>query len=170
MNPNEFVFLDGGMGTMLQAAGLPVGMSPMLWNLTAPEKIAAVHKKYIDAGTQIIYTNTFGANRIKLGDEADVGEVVRAAREEAKQYLRARQPFVWNATNLYREVRQGLISLFERYGARSRIVWLETDLQTRRERNAGRPDAVPEKNVEKMLSHMVPPLPDEAHTVTWLCV
>ena len=84
MNPNEFVFLDGGMGTMLQAAGLPVGMSPMLWNLTAPEKIAAVHKKYIDAGTQIIYTNTFGANRIKLGDEADVGEVVRAAVAAAK--------------------------------------------------------------------------------------
>ena len=98
------------------------------------------------------------------------GALFQAAQEQAREYLRRKQPFVWNATNLYREVRQGLISLFERYGARSRIVWLETDLQTRRERNAGRPDAVPEKNVEKMLSHMVPPLPDEAHTVTWLCV
>ena len=84
MKSNEFVFLDGGMGTMLQAAGLPVGMSPMLWNLTAPEKIAGVHRQYIDAGTQIIYTNTFGANRIKLGDEAEVGEVVRAAVAAAK--------------------------------------------------------------------------------------
>ena len=84
MKKNEFVFLDGGMGTMLQAAGLPLGMSPMLWNLTAPEKIAGVHRQYIDAGTQIIYTNTFGANRMKLANEADVGEVVRAAVAAAK--------------------------------------------------------------------------------------
>ena len=79
MKPNEFVLLDGGMGTMLQAAGLPVGMNPMLWNLTAPEKIAGVHRQYIDAGSQILYTNTFGANRLKLEGEAEVAEVVRAA-------------------------------------------------------------------------------------------
>ena len=79
MKPNEFVLLDGGMGTMLLAAGLPVGMNPMLWNLTAPEKIAGVHRQYIDAGSQILYTNTFGANRLKLEGEAEVAEVVRAA-------------------------------------------------------------------------------------------
>ena len=79
MKPNEFVFLDGGMGTMLQAAGLPVGMNPMLWNLTAPEKIAGVHRQYIDAGSRLLYTNTFGANRLKLEGEAEVAEVVRAA-------------------------------------------------------------------------------------------
>ena len=53
MKNNEFVFLDGGMGTMLQAAGLPVGLSPVLWSLTAPEKIAEVHRQYIDAGSQV---------------------------------------------------------------------------------------------------------------------
>ena len=84
MKPNEFVFLDGGMGTMLQAAGLPVGMNPMLWNLTAPEKVAGVHRQYVDAGSQILYTNTFGANRLKLEGEAEVAEVVRAALGAAR--------------------------------------------------------------------------------------
>ncbi|MBR4131408.1 MAG: homocysteine S-methyltransferase family protein, partial [Oscillospiraceae bacterium] len=67
------------MGTMLQAAGLPVGMNPMLWNLTAPEKVAGVHRQYVEAGSQLLYTNTFGANRLKLEGEAEVEEVVRAA-------------------------------------------------------------------------------------------
>ncbi len=84
MKTNEFLFLDGGMGTMLQAAGLPVGMMPELWNLTAPEKVTAVHRQYIEAGSQIVYSNTFGANRLKLGDKAGVAEVVAAAIQAAK--------------------------------------------------------------------------------------
>ena len=84
MKTNEFIFLDGGMGTMLQAAGLPVGMMPELWNLTAPEKVTAVHRQYVEAGSQIVYTNTFGANRLKLGEKAGVDEVVSAAVRAAK--------------------------------------------------------------------------------------
>ena len=53
------------MGTMLQAAGLKMGELPELWNLTEPEKIAAVHRAYIEAGSRVIYTNTFGVNRFK---------------------------------------------------------------------------------------------------------
>lgn len=57
---------DGAMGTMLQNAGLPPGYCPELWNIQQPESVTAIHKSYIDSGADIIETNTFGANRIKL--------------------------------------------------------------------------------------------------------
>ena len=57
---------DGAMGTMLQDAGLPVGACPELWNIQEPAAVTAIHKSYIDSGADIIETNTFGANRIKL--------------------------------------------------------------------------------------------------------
>ena len=53
------------MGTTLQAAGLKTGELPELWNLTEPGKIAAVHRAYIEAGSRVIYANTFGVNRFK---------------------------------------------------------------------------------------------------------
>ena len=80
----DILILDGGMGTMLQAAGLPIGMLPELWNLTAPEIITAVHKQYVDAGSQVIYANTFGANRCKLSGKADVSIVIEAAVQAAR--------------------------------------------------------------------------------------
>lgn len=57
---------DGAMGTMLQNAGLPAGSCPELWNIEQPSVITNIHKSYIDNGADIIETNTFGANRIKL--------------------------------------------------------------------------------------------------------
>ncbi|CUH95776.1 hypothetical protein P22_1856 [Propionispora sp. 2/2-37] len=59
-------FFDGAMGTMLQKAGLAPGSCPELWNIEQPENITAVHRQYIAHGADIIETNTFGANRIKL--------------------------------------------------------------------------------------------------------
>ncbi len=53
------------MGTMLQAEGLPTGQVPELWNLTEPEKVASVQRRYVEAGSRVLYTNTFGANRFK---------------------------------------------------------------------------------------------------------
>ena len=64
--PETITLLDGAMGTMLQAAGLPVGELPELWNLTHPEEVAAIQRKYVEAGSHVIYTNTFGANRHKV--------------------------------------------------------------------------------------------------------
>ena len=63
---NEILLLDGAMGTMLQAAGLPMGMAPELWNLTEPETVADIQRRYVEAGSRVLYTNTFGANRLKL--------------------------------------------------------------------------------------------------------
>ena len=60
------VILDGAWGTQLQEQGLPVGTLPDLWNLDNPEAVLRVAKSYVEAGSQIILTNTFGANRVNL--------------------------------------------------------------------------------------------------------
>ena len=77
MENRELIILDGGMGTMLQAAGLPVGQIPELWNCTQPETVAAIHRKYVEAGSRVLYANTFGATRFKAaGCGRSVAELV----------------------------------------------------------------------------------------------
>ncbi len=79
----NFTLLDGATGTMLQAAGLPAGKQPELWNLERPALVTEVGAQYVKAGSDIIYANTFGANRRKLRG-ADVSEVVRAGVAAAR--------------------------------------------------------------------------------------
>lgn len=98
------------------------------------------------------------------------GSVIQEAREKAKEMLRRRQPFIWNATNLSRDIRRKQIRMFEQYGAAVKVIYLETGEKTRRERNASRAAAVPETAVEKMFKKMEPPLPEEAQFVEWRCV
>jgi len=77
---------DGAMGTMLQAAGLPPGHCTEEWNLSHPEVVAGVHRAYLQAGADVLETNTFGANRIALarhGLEAKVVELNRLGVELA---------------------------------------------------------------------------------------
>jgi 5-methyltetrahydrofolate--homocysteine methyltransferase len=62
------VLTDGAWGTQLQARGLKPGETPDLWNLTNPAKVAAVAQAYVAAGSQVILTNTFGANRVRLAE------------------------------------------------------------------------------------------------------
>jgi 5-methyltetrahydrofolate--homocysteine methyltransferase len=62
----DFILADGAMGTMLFEAGLEFGDSPELWNVDRPEQVRAVHRAYIQAGAQLILTNTFGCNRFRL--------------------------------------------------------------------------------------------------------
>ena len=62
LETKEFIILDGAMGTMLQKSGLKVGEIPELLGISHPEIITGIHKSYIDAGDDIIYANTFGAN------------------------------------------------------------------------------------------------------------
>lgn len=61
------VLADGAMGTMLFSAGLQFGDPPEVWNLTHPEVIRGIHRRYLEAGSQILMTNTFGGNRLRLG-------------------------------------------------------------------------------------------------------
>jgi len=62
----EVVLADGAMGTMLQRAGLPPGHCTEEWNLSHPEAVGAIHRAYVEAGAQLLETNTLGANRINL--------------------------------------------------------------------------------------------------------
>lgn len=82
---NEFLVQDGAMGTMLQNAGLATpGVVPDLLNFSHPEEITAIHKQYVDAGAQMVITNTFGANRYKLEGQASVAEVYQAAADNVR--------------------------------------------------------------------------------------
>ena len=79
----HIVYLDGGMGTLLQVQGLQPGEYPETWNLTRPEVITEIHQAYFDAGSNVVNTNTFGANILKFPlDELD--KIVRAAMENAQ--------------------------------------------------------------------------------------
>lgn len=87
------VTTDGAWGTQLQARGLGLGDFPDAWNLTHPERVAEVAKAYVDAGSQIILTNTFGANRIRMGDHTaryDVDEINRRGVEISCEAARGR--------------------------------------------------------------------------------
>ncbi len=61
------ILADGGMGTMLMELGLQFGASPELWNVEHPDRVRQVHRGYVQAGSRIILTNTFGGNRLRLG-------------------------------------------------------------------------------------------------------
>jgi len=81
------ILLDGAMGTMLMDAGLEAGDSPETWNVDYPERVAAVHRAYIQAGSQVVLTNSFGGTRLRLemhglGDR--VLELNRAAARVAR--------------------------------------------------------------------------------------
>ncbi len=86
----HLVFLDGGMGTLLQAAGLQPGESPMEWTLTHPREVTEIHRRYFEAGAHVVSANTFGANLLHYSREKLAALVetavahVQQAREEAK--------------------------------------------------------------------------------------
>ena len=82
------VYFDGGTGTVLQSLGLLAGQSPELWNISQPEKIISLHKSYLDVGCNIIKTNTFGINREKFPNYA---ELIRAGIECAKKAVDGRE-------------------------------------------------------------------------------
>ena len=84
---NNLVILDGGMGTLLQKAGLAPGELPERWNLTHADEVVAIHRAYFDAGSNLVNTNTFGANRLKFSSE-ELEDVIRAAVENARRAAR----------------------------------------------------------------------------------
>ena len=81
---NNIVYLDGGMGTLLQKLGLEPGEYPELWNITHPDVITNIHKSYFDSGSNVVSTNTFGANTLKFTDD-ELENIVCHAIENAKQ-------------------------------------------------------------------------------------
>jgi 5-methyltetrahydrofolate--homocysteine methyltransferase len=87
---DNFIVLDGGMGTLLQEAGLKPGELPERWNVTHPEEIVRIQRNYFDAGSNVVLANTFGANGLKFDDEeleklirAAIGNAVKAKEESS---------------------------------------------------------------------------------------
>ena len=78
----EWIFFDGGMGTILQEHGLKAGELPETWNLSHPDEIIALNRSYFEAGCDVVNTNTFGANALKYPD--NLQEIVQAAVSHAK--------------------------------------------------------------------------------------
>ncbi len=77
------LYLDGGFGTMLQGEGLQPGEYPERWNISHPEVITKIHRAYFNSGSNVVSTNTFGANILKFSNE-ELEEIIKTAIENAK--------------------------------------------------------------------------------------
>ena len=82
------LYFDGGTGTVLQSMGLPAGTPPEKWNIEHPEKITELHNRYLDAGCNIIKSNTFGVNCNKYDNYA---ELIEKALDCAKSAVSGRE-------------------------------------------------------------------------------
>jgi len=94
---SNFLLLDGGMGTLLQEKGLAPGARPEEWNQLHPEIIQMIHQQYFDAGSNVVCTNTFGANSLHFSSnrlEEIICEGIRLARLAAKESIGTQEKFV----------------------------------------------------------------------------
>lgn len=86
LRERDYIIFDGAMGTMLQVAGMKIGEIPETLNITDPELLVSIHEKYLTAGADVIYANTFGANRYKLeGCKNGLKEIITAGINNAKK-------------------------------------------------------------------------------------
>ena len=93
----NIVYLDGGMGTLLQEKGLPLGELPERWNLSHAEIIQEIHSAYFNAGSNVVATNTFGANALKFNDdelEAIICAAVKNAKIAAEQSVGTQEKWI----------------------------------------------------------------------------
>ena len=82
----KIIFFDGGTGSLLQEKGLAAGELPELWNIDRPNDLIEIHKSYFEAGSNIVLTNTFGCNSIKMqGQKYSVSDMILAAVKNAKE-------------------------------------------------------------------------------------
>ena len=99
-----------------------------------------------------------------IGPGEKSSEVATAAAERAKIFLRRKEPFIWNATNIIQETRQKLCGLFSAYGARVHVVYLEVPYRELLRRNEKRDRYIPVKVLEKMIDKLEVPAPWEGYT------
>ena len=108
--------------------------------------------------------------RTELDVEAtdDQGQVIQAARDACREYLRAGRDFAFNATNTMRQTRKRWIDLFLDYGARVEVVYVEPPLKVIFEQNKRRSKAVPSSAMRKLVAKLEPPTWTEAHELRWV--
>lgn len=107
---------------------------------------------------------------MKISPTENQSKVVEIARDQARELLRKKQSFIWNATNISPMIRKKQIKMFTQYHASTRIVYLETDWNEQLRRNACRVDAVPEQAICRMMEELIPSEAKEATCVQWICV
>jgi predicted kinase len=105
---------------------------------------------------------------LRISPAGNQGRVVATAHARARDYLRRRESFVWNATNVTRALRSQLIDFFIGYHARVRIVYVEAPFATVLLRNRHRRYPVPQPVIEKLVGKLELPDPSEAHEVVWV--
>lgn len=108
------------------------------------------------------------AHKLKPEDKSANGWVAQQAKEQAKVYLRAKQDFIWNATNITKQMRAQLIELMVSYGAKVRIIYIEKPYKTWQQQNQAREYGVPLAILDKMLDKLEVPSPTEAHIVDYI--
>jgi len=107
-------------------------------------------------------------NKISPTDKKKNGQVVQMGKEKAKEYLRAKKSFVFNATNITSEMRSRWISLFVDYNARVQIIYVEVPYKRLKRQNSNREFKVPEKVIDKMIKKLEIPTFREAHDVQYV--
>lgn len=107
-------------------------------------------------------------SELAIPASARQGAVVAEGRERARKWLRAEQAFAWDATNLTRTLRRGLLDLFANYGARIHVVHVEVGAATLRRRNRSRAAPVPDDVIDSLLDRWQVPDRTEAHRVTYV--
>ena len=152
----EYPLYDGTWGEVILLSGLP-GTGKDTWIKSNCPDLPMISLDEI-------------RKELNIPPTQNQGRVIDAARERAKELLRKKQSFVWNATNILPMTRKQQVDLFAAYGASVRVVYLETGWDEQLRRNAARPDAVPEAAISGMLEKMTPPERFEAHRVEWHCV
>ncbi len=98
----RILFCDGGMGSLLQAAGLKAGELPGTWNICRPEVVVQIHKEYLDAGADIVTANTFGVDRLKYHEASEykLDAVIAAAIKNAREAVAQSGKKAWVALDL----------------------------------------------------------------------
>ena len=81
----ELLFFDGGMGTLLQEKGLKPGELPENWNIEHTEEVLDIHRQYFEAGSDIVLTNTFGANALKFHGSQYGGHYYSSSSERERR-------------------------------------------------------------------------------------
>lgn len=107
-------------------------------------------------------------NGLSPEDKKATGWVVQQAKSQAKEYLRRGESFIWNATNITRQLRGQLVDLFVAYGARVKIVYLEVPYSQWQNQNKDREYRVPDAAMSRMLNKLELPQADEAHEVVYV--
>jgi putative nucleotidyltransferase with HDIG domain len=108
--------------------------------------------------------------RRELGIKAtdNQGRVIQAAKERARGHLRSGTDFIWNATDITRQIRTPILSLFRDYGARTRIVYIEPSPTALKKQNSERQSRIPDAAIDKLAAKLEPPSQLEAHEVLYI--